>query len=555
MLSRYGSNSYIVGASEEATEVAVVDPGGDPAPLLEELERLGATVAGILVTHTDVDHVDGVAALAEATGAEVWAPAGEAERAPARGRRAAATRRSAARPRARGARRRHRRRSPGSSFEVVGVPGHSVDHVAFCGDGTDLLRRPALRGLGRPRRLRTAATGRRSSPRSSACVDRYGPDAVVYPGHGEPTTLGRELDDEPVPRRAPSALMAEQFQAPRGTHDVLPADAPLVARRARRWRSRRQLYGWRRIQTPGFEDTALFARTAGEASDVVHKEMYTFTDRSDRSLTLRPEGTAPIARAYVEHGLHREPQPVKALHDRADVPLRRAAAAAATASTGSSRSRRSARPGPTIDAEVIEFYVELLGRLGVTRVGAPAQLDRRRELPARVRRAAERVARRPRRRARRGRAPQARDEPAAGLRRQEPRRCARRSRTRRRSASRSATPAASTSRASGGSSTCSASRTCSTRRSCAGSTTTRARPSSSSGPRRTPTRRSAAAAATTGSSRRSAGRRRPGSASAPGIERLLLAIEREGVELPSRSRSTSSSSSTAAPRDEVLPDA
>ena len=70
-------------------------------------------------------------------------------------------------------------------------------------------------------------------------------------------------------------------------------------------------YGWQRVQTPDFEDTALFARTAGEASDVVHKEMYTFTDRSDRSLTLRPEGTAPIARAYVEHGMHKEPQPVK----------------------------------------------------------------------------------------------------------------------------------------------------------------------------------------------------------------------------------------------------
>ena len=54
-------------------------------------------------------------------------------------------------------------------------------------------------------------------------------------------------------------------------------------------------YGYRRIQTPGFEDTALFQRTAGAGSDIVQKEMYTFTDRSDRSLTLRPEGTAPIA--------------------------------------------------------------------------------------------------------------------------------------------------------------------------------------------------------------------------------------------------------------------
>ena len=60
-----------------------------------------------------------------------------------------------------------------------------------------------------------------------------------------------------------------------------------------------------------FEDTALFERTSGAGSDVVQKEMYTFADRCDRSLTLRPEGTAPICRAYLEHGLQREPQPAK----------------------------------------------------------------------------------------------------------------------------------------------------------------------------------------------------------------------------------------------------
>jgi Histidyl-tRNA synthetase len=71
------------------------------------------------------------------------------------------------------------------------------------------------------------------------------------------------------------------------------------------------LYGYRPITTPVFEDTALFERTSGVGSDVVQKEMYTFTDRGDRSLTLRPEGTASVARAYVEHGLFREAQPVK----------------------------------------------------------------------------------------------------------------------------------------------------------------------------------------------------------------------------------------------------
>ena len=158
--------------------------------------------------------------------------------------------------------------------------------------------------------------------------------------------------------------MAGRFQAPRGTHDVLPDE--------RRWwhvvrtvEEQAVVYGWGPIQTPGFEDTALFARTAGEASDVVNKEMYTFTDRSDRSLTLRPEGTAPIARAYLEHGLHRAPQPVKAY---TIAPMYRYGA------PGRGRYREHwqlsleaiGSPGPEIDAEVLQFYVELLRRLGVT---------------------------------------------------------------------------------------------------------------------------------------------------------------------------------------------
>ena len=158
--------------------------------------------------------------------------------------------------------------------------------------------------------------------------------------------------------------MADKFQAPRGTHDVLPHEH-LWWHIVRTMEEQAAGYGWRRIQTPGFEDTALFARTSGEASDVVNKEMYTFRDRSDRSLTLRPEGTAPIARAYVEHGLHREPQPVKAY---TIAPMYRYAA------PGRGRYREHwqlsleaiGAAGPGIDAEVIHFYVELLGRLGVT---------------------------------------------------------------------------------------------------------------------------------------------------------------------------------------------
>jgi histidyl-tRNA synthetase len=155
-----------------------------------------------------------------------------------------------------------------------------------------------------------------------------------------------------------------KFQAPRGTHDVLPSDH-VWWHVVRTMEEQAAQYGWKRIQTPGFEDTGLFARTAGEASDVVNKEMYTFEDRSGRSLTLRPEGTAPIARAYVEHGLHREPQPIKAY---TIAPMYRYGA------PGRGRYREHwqlslealGSADPAIDAEILQFYVELLRRLGVT---------------------------------------------------------------------------------------------------------------------------------------------------------------------------------------------
>jgi histidyl-tRNA synthetase len=159
--------------------------------------------------------------------------------------------------------------------------------------------------------------------------------------------------------------VSERFQAPRGTHDVLPKDAAWW-HVVRTMEEVTALYGWGRIQTPGFEDTRLFARTAGAASDVVHKEMYSFTDRSDRPLTLRPEGTAPICRAYIEHGLHREPLPVKAY---TIAPMYRYGA------PGRGRYREHYQlsveaigsADPALDAEIIQLYQELLRRLGVTR--------------------------------------------------------------------------------------------------------------------------------------------------------------------------------------------
>ena len=108
--------------------------------------------------------------------------------------------------------------------------------------------------------------------------------------------------------------MSARFQAPKGTFDVLPAEA---ARRARIEGAAEGLLGragYGRIETPMFEDTELFERGVGQATDIVRKEMFTFTDLGDRSVTLRPEGTAPIARAYVEHGMHKLAQPVKLWH-------------------------------------------------------------------------------------------------------------------------------------------------------------------------------------------------------------------------------------------------
>jgi histidyl-tRNA synthetase len=156
-----------------------------------------------------------------------------------------------------------------------------------------------------------------------------------------------------------------RIEAPRGTHDVLPSEQPLWRKVTGEMERLCALYGYRRIQTPVFEDTDLFRRTSGAGSDIVQKEMYTFEDRGGRSVTLRPEGTAPICRAYLEHGMQREPQPVK-LYTIA--PMYRYAAPQkgrfrehwqlSVEAIGSSDA--------AVDAEVIELYRTLLGELGVS---------------------------------------------------------------------------------------------------------------------------------------------------------------------------------------------
>jgi histidyl-tRNA synthetase len=155
-----------------------------------------------------------------------------------------------------------------------------------------------------------------------------------------------------------------KIERPRGTHDILPSEQPLWRRVTGEMERLAALYGYRPLQTPVFEDTDLFLRTSGQGSDVVQKEMYTFTDRSDRSLTLRPEATAPIARAYVEHGLHREPQPQK---------LYTIGTMYRYSAPGRGRYREHwqlsleaiGSDDPAIDAEIIQLYDTLLQRLGI----------------------------------------------------------------------------------------------------------------------------------------------------------------------------------------------
>jgi len=179
------------------------------------------------------------------------------------------------------------------------------------------------------------------------------------------------------------------IQAPRGTFDILPESAQ--QRKLAEAEADRILgaAGYRRIETPTFEATELFARGVGEATDIVQKEMYTFDDGGGRSLTLRPEITAPVCRAYLEHGMHKLAQPVKLWYlsscFRAEAPQR-------------GRYRQFWQFGaeaigseaPETDAELIVLLAELLEAVSVKRtrlrlssLGTPAtRADYREELTA-----------------------------------------------------------------------------------------------------------------------------------------------------------------------------
>lgn len=102
------------------------------------------------------------------------------------------------------------------------------------------------------------------------------------------------------------------IKMPRGTQDILPQDSAKSRYIENRLHTLMELYNYKEIRTPIFESTELFARGVGDSTDVVQKEMYTFKDKGDRSLTLRPEGTAAVVRSYIEHKMQGEPnQPIK----------------------------------------------------------------------------------------------------------------------------------------------------------------------------------------------------------------------------------------------------
>lgn len=158
--------------------------------------------------------------------------------------------------------------------------------------------------------------------------------------------------------------MSTKITVPKGTYDVLPDQQAARDRLEAAARKILEGAGYRRIETPTFEATELFARGVGASTDIVQKEMYSFDDGGGRSLTLRPEGTAPVARAYMEHGMHKAPQPVKLWYlssfFRAEKPQ-------------AGRFRQFWQVGaeaigsddPAVDAESIVLLRDLLEELGV----------------------------------------------------------------------------------------------------------------------------------------------------------------------------------------------
>jgi len=154
------------------------------------------------------------------------------------------------------------------------------------------------------------------------------------------------------------------IKAVRGVRDILPTETGRWQRVEAAARRTFEAYGYAEIRVPLFERTELFARGIGDETDIVKKEMYTFVDRSGESLTLRPEATASVLRAYIEHGFHVQPKPVKLYtlgpmfrHERPQAGRYRQFHQANVEALGETH--------PALDAEVIAMLLDFFGALGL----------------------------------------------------------------------------------------------------------------------------------------------------------------------------------------------
>jgi hydroxyacylglutathione hydrolase len=197
VMGPYQSNCYVVRLERGAAGAAIVDPGADPTALRLDLARLGTAAAGILVTHTDVDHIGGVAALADGTGAEVWAPAGEVEALRTGTTRGGLT--VGAHDPAHTVSGGEEITVAGIRFEVIDVPGHSAGHVAFHHDG-ELFSGDVLFAGSVGRYDLEGGDWETLLGSIASLVERLPRETVVDPGHGPATTLGRELETNPFLR-------------------------------------------------------------------------------------------------------------------------------------------------------------------------------------------------------------------------------------------------------------------------------------------------------------------------------------------------------------------
>jgi histidyl-tRNA synthetase len=156
------------------------------------------------------------------------------------------------------------------------------------------------------------------------------------------------------------------IQAIRGTYDVLPADIGIWHAVESRLRQTFHLYGFGEIRTPIFEATELFVRGVGEETDIVSKEMYTFADRDEsKSLTLRPEGTAPVIRAYIEHQLQNEARMLKLYYIGPMFRRERPQKGRYRQHVQAGAEVLSSTDNPAIEAEVMEMLTGFLGSIGI----------------------------------------------------------------------------------------------------------------------------------------------------------------------------------------------